>query len=54
MIQRSLAMILIYIYTYYHSHPRLQLYSYYYHTNAYEADLWRTCPYTSIAFPLHG
>jgi hypothetical protein len=54
MILRSLAIILLYIYTYYHSHPRLQLYSYNYHLYAYEAERWRMCPYTIIAFSVNG
>ena len=43
---KSLAIILLYIYTYYHSHRRLQPYSNNYHPYAYEAERWRTCPYT--------
>jgi hypothetical protein len=45
-ILRYLAIILLYICTYYHSHPRLQPSSDNYHTYAYEAERWRTCPYT--------
>ena len=51
---RSLAIIFLYIYTYYHSHPRLQPYSNNYHTYSYEAERWRTCPYTLIAFSVNG
>ena len=51
---RSLAIILLYIYTYYHLHPRLQPYSYTYHMYAYEAERWRACRYTNIAFSVNG
>jgi len=51
---RSLAIILLYIYTYYHSHPRLQPYSNNCHMYAYEAERWRTCPYTIIACSVNG
>jgi len=52
-ILRSLAIILLYIYTYYHSHPRLQPYSNNYQTYAYEAERWRTSPYTILSsYPL--
>jgi len=50
----SLVMILLYIYTYYHSQPCLQPYSYNYHTYAYEAERWRTCPYSIIHFSVNG